>query len=625
MRGKRLPRLFVLLFTLLLSLPVPVNGLAADSRLSNQLADHPSPYLALHGHDPVHWQVWSAETLAVARQLNRPLFVSSGYFSCHWCHVMQRESYQDEKIARLLNEAFVPVKVDRELNPALDAHLIEFVELTRGQAGWPLNVILTPDGYPILGMTYLPRERFQNLLEQVRQRWRDDESGLRKLASDAMTQWQGLRTRATATDAAAADPVRAFLTQVDGSKDELAGGFGEQSKFPMVSQLQALVDLMAAGKAGNEQAFVRLTLEQMATQGMHDNLGGGFFRYVTDPDWQTPHFEKMLYDNARLASLYLQAARVFHEPNFRDIGLATVDFMLNNLRRPDGGFFGSFSAVDSQGREGFYYLWDPRELKTLLSADEYRAVGAAWFDEQAVALDHGYLPLWRGSPEALAGQLGWSQARFEKVLAAAKQKMLAVRHERELLPDTKVLTAWNGLVLSAIAAAYQSTEDKRYARAGDRLAQFLATRLWTGKQLRRSLDKGKSLGKVSLADYALAAQGLWDWSRARPETRYGKLAASLVSLAWQRYYRNGRWLTADAPLIPMLEGKLALEDSSLPSATAVLCRLSRDIPAVRHDATLQTELDGYLKQVRAGLGDNLFWYAGYLPCLTGQVVNPLPP
>ncbi len=592
-------------------------ALAGEDGLANQIRNHPSPYLAMHGSDPVHWQLWSAATLRKAAALNRPLFISSGYFSCHWCHVMQRESYQDPKLAELLNTYFVPVKIDRELNPALDAHLIEFVELTRGQAGWPLNVFLTPDGYPLLGTTYLPPDQFYLLLDRMQRQWAQNESGLRQTARAALQEWRQLGETAPDAGQPAVSVAAKLLAETAQLGDELAGGFGQQAKFPMAAQLRALLRLRQQGKARELDEFIRVTLDRMAWQGMHDNLGGGFFRYVTDPAWQTPHYEKMLYDNAQLGVLYLEAADVYQSARYRALGLDTVNFMLRKMSTDEGAFIGSFSAVDSLGREGFYYLWPDEELKQLLTAAEFKVVRTVWLGEHRPDSDYGYLLRWQGEPSELAGKLGWSEEKLDQVLAEARQKLLAARERRELLADNKVLAGWNGLVLSALARAYAASGDKTYAIGASRLATYLSTRLWNGDQLLRARDGDQALGEATLEDYALVAQGLSDWNRVAPEASQlsALLVQKLARLAWQRYFKDGRWQQSDAPLIPMLDGKWALDDGPLPSPTAVISRLTEQTPALAGDKGIQQQLAKHLQQVRSRLSDGIFWYASYVELL----------
>ena len=602
-------------YTVLLACWLLPAGVSLAAALSNQLADHPSPYLAMHAEDAVHWQLWNAATLRKARELNRPLLISVGYFSCHWCHVMQRESYQDAALARLLNEYFIPVKVDRELEPALDAHLIEFVELTRGQAGWPLNVFLTPDGYPIAGILYAPRAQFYAILDDLRRRWEKDPQQLSGLAEKAMDEWAAIRSVAARQSSTASSFAHSIKTQATLRQDELAGGFGHQNKFPMVPQLQALLWLSANRGDSSLDGFVRLTLDQMAGQGLHDLLGGGFFRYVTDPDWQVPHYEKMLYDNAQLAVLYLRAGNQFGSQRYRDIGLATLDFMLRQMRSRDGYFISSFSAVDDRGREGFYYLWDDRSLQEALSGDELKVVHSAWFGKHPEASEYGKLPRWQKLPGQLGEDLGLPQAQLDALLASARDKLLAVRSRRVLPVDRKGLAAWNGLALSALAAGYAATSDDRYARSAQQLATYIGNRLWDGKQLVRARVEDRVLAEASLEDYALVARGLWDWGRRQPDARDDALVEKLVRSAWQRYYRDGRWVQSDTALIPMLEGRIASEDSPLPSASATVSYLSRAHPALNADAGIQKQLDAHLDQVRDHLSDAAFWYVSYLELL----------
>ena len=597
---------------------------AAPPPFENRLADHPSPYLAMHGHDPVRWQPWGAEAVDLARKLNRPLFISSGYFSCHWCHVMQRESYQDPLVAKILNTWFVPVKVDRELDPALDAHLIEFVELTRGRAGWPLNVFLTPEGYPIVGFTYLKREAFVALLNQVRDRWRDEPDELRRVAAAALEEWRAMRDPGDPPQAPRVPMAPKLVEQASRLMDEMDGGFGQQNKFPMVPQLRALI--RARGKLDDSARlddFLRLTLDRMASQGLHDLLGGGFFRYTVDPGWRTPHYEKMLYDNAQMVSLYLQAAAAFNAPRYRVTALETLDFMLRDMWRGDH-FIASFSAVDAQGREGAYYLWNDEELKKLLTPEQLKLARLAWFDDAPPESPLGRLPRWRADLDTLATRSGVPPRTLRDTLETARKRLEQARRARSLPADHKGLAAWNGLALSALADAAISGQGRRYREPGARLAAWLATRLWDGEKLVRARDGERALAEGSLEDYALVAKGLSDWGHATGDRAAMKLAATLVRQAWKRFYRNGRWMEADKPLIPMLDGKLALDDGHLPSASAVAVAVARTLEGVRGDKRLAGQVDAHLDEVRARLTDSIFWYASYVEWLDRQLALAVP-
>ncbi|MCK5385924.1 MAG: thioredoxin domain-containing protein, partial [Gammaproteobacteria bacterium] len=283
------------IFFLFISLAVTFSADAAP--FNNTLKNHASPYLALHGTDPVAWQEWNKETVARAKREGKLIYVSSGYFSCHWCHVMQRESYKNAEVAQILNKYFIPVKVDREINSALDSHLIDFVERTQGRAGWPLNVFVTPDGYPLVGMTYVPTNNFIEILNNLKTRWQLERAVLEDIAKSATNELSTAVAEGSENiaDGLAKEYLKRFLLQADTMADDMSGGFGQQNKFPSYPQLNLM--LMAYENTPEKpfKQFLLLTLNKMASQGLYDQLGGGFFRYTVDPIWQVPHFEKMLY------------------------------------------------------------------------------------------------------------------------------------------------------------------------------------------------------------------------------------------------------------------------------------------------------------------------------------------
>src|SRR3989344_2511302 len=420
-----------------LLLPLLCLGLTANAApaLTNQLKHHPSPYLAMHAADPVAWQDWGPAAVERARREGKPLFISVGYFSCHWCHVMQRESYRNPDIAAFLNRHFVPVKVDRELEAALDARLIEFAERTRGQGGWPLNVFVTPEGYPMYAALYLPPAEFKSVLERLQGLWARDRAGLERLARD-----EAKRAAAPAEMPVVAGDSRDgggratpgavaenFVEQALAQADLIHGGFGDQSKFPSAPQLEALLVRAAAKPELRLKEFLKLTLGHMADLGLYDHVGGGFFRYTVDPSWKAPHFEKMLYDNALLARVYLHAAKALREPRYQQIARATLDFMARDLRAPDGALIASLSAIDDKGGEGGYYLWSTDELTALLSEPETKMLRLAFGMQDAAPFEAGYLPL-RSIPVAeVAERLGMDTATAESVLSRALEKLHRAR------------------------------------------------------------------------------------------------------------------------------------------------------------------------------------------------------
>jgi uncharacterized protein len=583
-------------------------GVAAAAPLANQLRQHASPYLALHGDDPVAWQEWNAATVARARHEGKLLYLSIGYFSCHWCHVMQRESYRNAEIARYLNEHFIPVKVDRELEPALDARLIEFVENTRGMSGWPLNVFVTPDGHPLYATLYHPPQDFLRILGRIEQLWRTDRARLTTLARTAAVtpQGPGKPEVSGAQARALADKVVAESLK---TADTLQGGFGEQHKFPQFPQLAFLLAHYEHTQDPRLKDFLLLTLDAMAANGLQDHLGGGFFRYTVDSSWKTPHFEKMLYDNAQLARLYRNAARAFGRADYEQIANRTLDFMLRELRAESGANIAALSALDDKGVEGGYYLWSAAELAALLTPDELQVYRPFAGMTDAAPFDAGYLPLQAMSAAAIAAQHQLELAEVEKRIASAEDKLRAARAKRVLPRDTKELAAWNGLALTAFAEAAQASNEKRYRQAAQAVRNYLVAELWNGKTLVRSRVQGKVSGKVSLEDYAYVTLGLTAWAELTGEQRDVALAKAVASVAWKRFYGPQGFRLEESSLLAAEIGQDVLSDGPMPSPSAVLAEASWRLAEETGDAALRRQVLAALNSGSDVINANPFWYA----------------
>jgi len=592
----------------------------AGPALANELDGHDSPYLAMHGDDPVAWHTWSAEILARAKKENKLLFVSIGYFACHWCHVMQRETYRDPQVAKLLNEHFISVKVDRELNPALDAYLINFVQRTRGAAGWPLNVFLTPEGHPLVGLTYLPKDRFFTLLADLQQQWQQTPLYLAQTAAKAAATMKGGPARP--------DPA---LKPGDGQRyeavlvqqalqlgDEMDGGFGEQSKFPMVPQLDALLSAYKHNAMPSLKRFLTLTLDRMATQGMRDHLGGGFYRYTTDPDWQTPHFEKMLYDNALLAGVYLRAATIFKRADYVTIARDTLDFMLDRMRGPQGALVASFSAVDADNMEGSYYLWERETLLGILTREEYRLMKILWGLEGHADFAAGYLPRVQMSLDEAANQLQTDKGLAQKQYQSAREKLLRVRARRNLPVDDKRLAAWNGLALTVLVEAAKLPGGEKYRKAAKDVRDYLLNTLWDGQRLLRAKGKRGELGQAGLEDYAFAAQGLLAWAELTNNDDDFRLAAHWVDDAWRRFYSDTGWLLSDQTLLPSGFGVVMLDESPLPSPSSTLLKISLAVAQRRGDKMLLVRAKQALAAGHTQLQQAAFNYPSQVTLLAEQ-------
>jgi hypothetical protein len=534
----------------------------------NQLADHPSPYLALHGHDPVAWQEWNADTIARAQRENKLLFVSVGYFACHWCHVMQRESYKNAQIAALLNRDFIPVKVDRELNTGLDDALQDFSARLNRAAGWPLNAFVTPEGYPVFVLLYAPPDDFRSLLTQLSGRWTADPAGIRRLARQAAPP---PAQRPVSAPRVASSSWQPFLSDVWQEADLLHGGFGQVSKFPMAPQLHALLERQAQQPDARQADFLRLTFDQMAARALRDHVGGGFFRYTVDPGWDTPHFEKMLYDNAHLATLYLRAASVLRQPRYREIARGTLDFMREELLDKSGGFYSSTSAVDAAGREGATYLWEPDELKRLLSPEAYAAARRVWRLDAPRSFDMGYLPAEYRTPTE----------DERRLLADAARILRPLRRARSLPKDDKLNAGLNGLALSAFSQAIPL--DPVYRRHADRVRDFLLTRLVRDGRMMKASARGQILPHAELEDYAYVVQGLIDHAEATGNGQSRVHARQLAHVAWKLFWSEKGWTREAKPLLATLQPEPALADGALysPSEVLILASLRLQDPALQ--------------------------------------------
>ena len=582
---KRFLTLFVLFFTL--------------STNANQLQNHPSPYLALHGNDPVNWTEWGKPALEKAKKENKLLFVSIGYFACHWCHVMQRESYADKGIAKQLNKNYISIKVDRELNPVLDKRLIEFVQVTNGTAGWPLNVFITPDGYPLVGATYMPREHFSTVLKQLDKKWKTEEKSLVAQAKDmsetlvSMLEGQERSSKTSTTKSLAESYVEVAMK----SADALQGGFGQQRKFPQIPQLWALLKLNETKKNKEADEFINLTLKQMAQKGLHDELAGGFYRYTTDPDWETPHFEKMLYTNAMMPLLYFDAADRYNNPQYKKVAQETLRYLQDEMRGQSNAFIASLSAVDSKDEEGGYYLWQQQELKIVLNVQELQTANLYWNLNRANEFPAGNLPRQELSITEISKKLSISPAQATQNIVGLKEKLKTHRNKTRVIPrDTKLLAGMNGLTLAAFSRGL--TFDQSLKPTGEKLAQFLMS-LWNGKTLRRSAANAKT---GTLYDYAAVSWGLLKWGEASNNNQAIQIGKDIATVAWQRFYINNNWIENPDSLLPQGVKQTHIADSALISAEALLLdasmrsnepKLISNAKSVFNNVTRSLETDVY--------------------------------
>ncbi len=557
--------------------PLPVGA-------ASRLAGNVSPYLAMHAGDPVEWHEWGAAALAEARRQDRLLLVSVGYFACHWCHVMQRESYRDAEVARLLNAQFVPVKVDKELNAALDATLQDFSERTRGRAGWPLNVFVTPDGYPLFAMQYASRDEFMRIAGVLAERWRKDRARLQAAARAAAV--------SSPEPLLPGDLRAAYLSRAFEEADWLRGGFGAVAKFPQAPQLVALLELQAESPDAKLAEFLHLTLDRMAERGLQDHVFGGFFRYTVDPDWLQPHFEKMLYDNAQLALIYGRAARILGDERYARVARETLDFVLARMAS-GGAYVASLSAIDAAGVEGASYLWLVQPLQAVLTEQEWQAVRSLWALDSPAHFAAGFLPA--PQREASAAELALQQSAWRKLASA--------RAEAQVPRDEKVVSGWNGLLLAALAESAAAPQGP-HAAAAEQLYRFIHERLWTGQALRKGMAGGKALSGAELEDYAYAAFGVWRYATVRGDEAARRFAIQLQRAAWQRFYKRGVFQLEEQRLLATASD--AWEDGYLPAPAPLLVELGLQ----SGNAELAAKAAKALARARKTVGGDPFWRSG---------------
>jgi uncharacterized protein YyaL (SSP411 family) len=620
--NKLLQKIFISILLGLFILPAGLQAATSKKlHLVNQLKNHASPYLALHASDPVAWQDWSEKAVKLAKSQNKLLYLSIGYFSCHWCHVMQKESYKNPEIAAYLNKYFIPVKIDRELEPALDARLINFVERTRGMGGWPLNVFVTPDGYPLYAVLYEPAKNFKQVLVKLNDMWLNDRQQLKKLAREHVNNAKG--PGAPKIDQAkVAAYTDKLVIGVRGYADSLNGGFGEQSKFPSVPQLSFLLHYIADSKNNKNRKnrarlkdILVLALDQMAMLGLRDHVGGGFFRYTVDPGWKTPHFEKMLYDNAQLASIYLQASQLLDRPDYLAVATDTLDFLQKEMKGKQGAYIAALSALDSRGIEGGYYLWSAAELKKYLSPIENKVYRLAWSIEDAPPFDEGYLPYAGKTTMQISKETGLTTKKVMSKLISAKIKLQKQRSKRVIPRDTKILAGWNGLALKAFSDAALITKNKKYQLAASKVRDHIVNHLWDGNSLKRSVVRGREVGRVALEDYAYVAQGLYAWASLTNKEADYQLLEKILKQAWIKFYGKRGWRLAEKSLIKTEGSQDVIADGVTPAPSALIAGLSLKVAARTKNEKLRNKALAALNSGHELVGRDPFWYASHVAAL----------
>ena len=578
-----------------------------NDRTPNRLIDERSPYLQQHAYNPVDWHPWGAEAFAIAEREGKPIFLSIGYSTCHWCHVMERESFEDEETARQLNEMFVPIKVDREERPDVDAIYMTALHALGEHGGWPLSAWLTPELEPYYLGTYFPprpmygRPSFLQVLTELRRAWDDERDRvLRAAASIADAVRKGnndTSSEAIAIDAENDDRVdrwSAFAVnahaRIAATYDSRYGGFGSAPKFPRPVQLEFLLHYHASTGDPRPLEMAHTTLRQMASGGMYDQLGGGFARYSVDAEWRVPHFEKMLYDQGQLLSVLADTYRITGDPLLAKTMRQTIDYVQRDLQAPDGGFFAAEDA-DSEGEEGTFYVWTLKELGDLFDTETIELLRLRFglspngnFEKGKNVL-HTTLPF-----ETIAEQTGRTLDDVTSTIGKALEKMLAYRGEQRERPsrDEKIVTAWNGLLLSGLARAGDALNDGEIVATAQRLARWIPAAMTVDGRLMRRMIDGEVRFSGYLEDYAFLIAGLLDLHQVDFDTTWLRSAVELTGRAIELFADGeGGGFFMTAPDEPHLLLRPRNDyDGAEPSGTSVMAMNMARIGEMLGDAAM---------------------------------------
>jgi uncharacterized protein YyaL (SSP411 family) len=561
----------------------------------NRLADEQSPYLLQHAENPVDWYPWGEEAFSAARQLDRPIFLSIGYATCHWCHVMEHESFEDEDVARLMNEAFINVKVDREERPDIDGIYMTVAQMATGQGGWPLTIVMTPDRLPFFSGTYFPREsRFGrpgmlDLVPRIRELWQTRRDDLLSAADETLERLQSLARSDRSGPALDAATLSRGFQELELEYDRQHGGFGRAPKFPTPHRLLFLLRFWRRTGVDGALGMVVETLDSMRAGGIFDQVGYGFHRYSTDDRWFLPHFEKMLYDQALLVMAYVEAFQATRDERHARVARQLLEYVLRDLTTPGGGFYSAEDA-DSEGEEGKFYLWSDDELRQVLGESDARLASAVWgirpggnFTDEATgerpgtSIPHLATPL-----ETVAKELGIEPAQLERRLESIRERLLEHRSGRiRPLLDDKILTDWNGLMVAALAKAGRALEAPEYVEAASRAAEFLWATMQADGRLLHRYRNGDADIEANLDDYAFLAWAQIELHQATQDPEHLRRAVVLTESMLERFRddESGGLFFSPPGRQDLIVRQREVYDGAVPSGNSValsnLLRLAR--------------------------------------------------
>lgn len=594
---------------------------------SNELIHESSPYLLQHAHNPVNWYPWGEKALKKAKDENKMIIISIGYAACHWCHVMEHESFEDTAVARIMNENFIAIKVDREERPDVDQVYMTAAQLLTGSGGWPLNALALPDGRPFYAGTYFPKNEWIKMLHYFIDINNKDAAALVKQAGE-VTMGIHLTEQITFKEEGKNFSVNDLDKQFEKMKANLdfkKGGTNRAPKFPMPSNWEYLLHYNYISK--NEEALkaVTVTLDNMAFGGIYDQLGGGFSRYATDANWHVPHFEKMLYDNAQLVSLYAHAFQSTKNSLYKKVVYETLDFIQHELTSPEGGFYSSLDA-DSEGEEGKYYVWTKEEIELALAADAplfmeyYNVTGAGnW--------EHGKNIYFRDkSDEAVAKKYKISLSDLQNKIDKAKVKLMAIRSKR-IMPglDDKILTSWNALMLKGYAQAYRVFNDEKFLQAALGNAHFLLKNA-VGKngEITRNYKNGKSSINGLLDDYAFTISAFIELYQATFDEKWLLEANKIAAYALEHFFdtTSGMFFYTHNQYSNLISRKMEVSDNVIPSSNSEMAKNLFLLGHYLYNEEYVRQSKQMLVNVASDVQQNIYFYSNW-GILSAYFASPL--
>ncbi len=596
---------------------------------SNRLSEASSPYLKEHADNPVDWYEWGEEALEKAKKENKPLIISIGYASCHWCHVMERESFMDTAVARIMNDNFVAIKIDREERPDIDQIYLQAAQLISGNAGWPLNAFALPDGKPFFAATYFPKQQWITLLNQVSKAYKTDYESIVRQAEDltnGVQSYDAIRMPADSTRGFGEDTYRQILANAQPMLDYKDGGLSGAPKFPMPAVWEFL--LQHHHLTGDKKALqlVTLTLDKISKGGITDHLGGGFARYSTDDKWMAPHFEKMLYDNGQLMSLYAHTFQVTKDSAYADVISETHRFIKRELTSPEGGFYSSVNA-DSEGEEGKFYVWTVAEIDGALDSvtakvfREYYHVTDTGNWEQGKNILHRTI-----SADELAKKMKMKSGECARILNAAGTKLFAIRDKR-IRPavDDKILLSWNALMMKGYLDAFSGTGAVHYLQAALSNAQFISKHMMRDNgALWHSYKDGKATIDAFLDDYALLARSFIQLYQATFEIAWLDKAKALADYAIVHFRdkRTGMFYYTADEAEGLVARKMEIADNVIPSSNSVMAEVLFLLGEYYGDESYNTMSVSMLNQVLKEVTTSGPYYANWAALMGTMVFQP---